>query len=156
MWCVCVFFYGSKPVHNDEYYSVENEKNCQISQIINFSDDIFSFFRFETQEMESSQNEKALLIKPKLLSLLKLLIHMSFALCPMLVQVKWLVPVAIITIIIISGSWFEFFWLFFLTFAGIRGQEHEISIVTKKGVEARTYDGVSILERVCLFLFIQL
>lgn len=26
---------------------------------------------------------------------------------------------------------------------GIRGQEHEISIVTKKGVEARTYDGIA-------------
>lgn len=31
-----------------------------------------------------------------------------------------------------------------MIFSGIRGQEHEISIVTKKGVEARTYDGVSI------------
>jgi len=26
---------------------------------------------------------------------------------------------------------------------GIRGQEHEISIVTKKGVEAKTYDGIA-------------
>lgn len=27
---------------------------------------------------------------------------------------------------------------------GIRGQAHEVSIVTKKGVEARNYEGVSI------------
>lgn len=26
---------------------------------------------------------------------------------------------------------------------GIRGRDHEVTIVTKKGVEARNYDGVS-------------
>lgn len=36
---------------------------------------------------------------------------------------------------------------FQLSIAGIRGQEHEVSIITKKGVEARNYDGVSIEEK---------
>lgn len=36
---------------------------------------------------------------------------------------------------------------FFGYILGIRGQEHEVSIVTKKGVEARNYDGVSNKEK---------
>lgn len=36
---------------------------------------------------------------------------------------------------------------FQLSIAGIRGQEHEVSIITKKGVEARNYDGVSIMKK---------
>lgn len=133
MWCVC------------QHQWCLWLQNSHLAKSSLFND--VNHFRFETQRILFWQRRRVWVLKPKPHLLLKSLIPTIYASFLLLAQVKYSLPV--------YKFWFsstEFIsYVFFCRFIGIRGQEQEVSIVTKKGVEARNYEGVSNPKTIFIF-----